>query len=107
MKRYLLFPFCAVVAFPLVVKAEPSVEGATLAELEAIVAQCSQADPTNSAKYKELVVHVISDVPVADIEAARNTEIYRQAYEASSARLAQATTDEVAVACAGALRSDN
>jgi hypothetical protein len=107
MKRYLLVPFCAAVAFPLAVTAEPSVEAATLAELEAIVARCSQVDPANSAKYKELLARVFSDVPVADIEAARNTEIYLHAYEASSARLAQATKDEVVVACAEALSSNN
>jgi hypothetical protein len=107
MKRYLLVPFCAAVAFPLAVTAEPSVDGATLAELEAIVAQCNQVDPTNSAKYKELVARVISDVPAADIETARNTEIYVQAYEASSSRLAQATKDEVVAACAEALSSNN
>ncbi|WP_211462944.1 hypothetical protein [Collimonas silvisoli] len=107
MKLYLLVPWCAAVALPLAVTAEPPVDEAALGEMEAIVARCGQVNPTDSAKYKELLTPLISDMPDADIEAARRTEAYRQAYEAISEQLRKATKDEVVAACADALAANN
>ena len=107
MKLYLLVPLCAAVAFPLAVTAEPAVDGAKLGELEAIVAQCGQVNPSDTDKYKELLTPLISDVSAADIEAVRKTEVYLDAYEAISGQLEKATKDEVVAACAEILASNN
>ena len=107
MKLYLLVPLCAAAAFPLAVTAEPSVDGAALAQSEAIVAHCSQVNPMDSAKYQELLMRLIADVPVEDLEAARKTEVYLRAYESVSGQLAQVPKDEAVAACADTLASNN
>ncbi|MFC5475522.1 hypothetical protein [Paraherbaspirillum soli] len=105
MKLYLLV--CAAVALPLAVMAETTVDGATLGQLDAIVAQCGQANPSDSVKYQELLTPLIADVPPAEVEAARQTDIYRQAYDAITEQLAKASKDDVVAACAGAIASNN
>lgn len=107
MKLYLLVSLCALASFSLAIAAASSLDGATLAQVDAIVAHCGQINPADSAKYQDLLKPVIADVSADDLTTVRKSEAYLQAYETIATQLAAAKKDEVVAACAGAIAANN
>jgi hypothetical protein len=107
MKLSLVISLCAAAALSLAAAAATAVDGATLGQMEAVVAHCSQINPADSARYRELLTPLTADVSAEDLAAARKSKAYQQGHEFISAQLATAKKDEIVDACAGVLAANN
>ncbi|GAC1325239.1 MAG: hypothetical protein NVS3B11_21490 [Collimonas sp.] len=107
MKLRLLVSWCAAAGFSLTAAAAQSVDGARLGQMEAAVAHCSQITPADSARYRELLMPLTTDISAGDLAAARKTKAYVHGYEFISGQLAAAKKEEAIAACAGLLAANN
>ena len=103
MKMYRMLCLAAALALPILALAKLPFTNAGFGQVEGILDFCAQADAQNAPKYQEQKKSLVRDVPENEVEEARKTQEYRDAYDSTSDELAKAPTEKAVKACTDSL----
>src|ERR1700674_1275429 len=93
-------------AAPQLTPAAPAVAPKTIGHIEAVVNFCSRIDSESADKYKELGKQVVRDMSEKELADARNTDEYKESYEAIITELEKAPADKATKGCRSMLKAD-
>lgn len=96
----------AAIAVPQLALAEASSTGMSLGTVQATLDFCVQVNPGGAAKYREQLGQMTRDVPGQELDEARQTPEYKEAYEETRASLGAVAMDDAREACVGLLEPE-
>jgi hypothetical protein len=103
MKMYRILCLAAALALPIVALAKLPFTNDGFGQVESILDFCTQADPQGAQKYQEQKKSLVRDVPEKEVEEARKTQEYRDAYDSTGDELANTPKEKAVKACTEAL----
>jgi hypothetical protein len=83
--------------------AEPAPSGQVLGTIEAVISHCSKVDAASAAKYQQQLKLIVQGADEEALAEVRNSDEYKQAYQAATDQLGDATGDEARRNCAKSL----
>jgi hypothetical protein len=83
--------------------AEPPPSGQVLGAVEAIVEHCIKADAASAARYAQQLKIVVRDADEKALAEVRQSDEYKQTYQATKEQLGESTGEEARRACASSL----
>ena len=103
MKTSRMLCLCAAIALPqFALAAEPALNKKSLGQVEGIVDFCAQANP-QTAKSKGTAAPSVFKASQKDLEDARKSDEYKEAYDAITAALTELPKEQVSEACSAAV----
>jgi hypothetical protein len=103
MKTSRMLCLCAAIALPqFALAAEPALNRKSLGQVEGIVDFCAKVNP-QIAKSKGTASPSVFKASQKDMEEARKSDEYKEAYDAISAALTELPEEQVSEACSGAV----
>jgi hypothetical protein len=103
MKTSRMLCLCAAIALPqFALAAEPSLNKKSLGQVEGIVDFCAKVNP-QIAKSKGMATPSVFKASQKDLEDARNSDEYKEAYDAITVALTDLPQEQVSEACSAAV----
>ncbi len=103
MKTCRMFCLCAAIALPqFALAAEPSLNKKSLGQVEGIVDFCAKVNP-QIAKSKGTAAPSVGKASQKDLDEARKSDEYKEAYDSITETLNQIPADRASETCAAAL----
>jgi hypothetical protein len=103
MKTYRMLCLCAAISLPqFALAAESSLNKKSLGQVEGIVDFCAKVNP-QIAKSKGTAAPSVSKASQKDLDEARKSDEYKEAYDAITTALTDLPTEQVAEACSNAV----
>jgi hypothetical protein len=99
MKVNRILCLAAALVLPQLALAELPFPNDAFGKTEGILDFCTQVDPQDAPKYQEQKKALVRDVPKKEVEEARQTQEYREAYHSTSDELAKVPKDKAVKAC--------
>jgi hypothetical protein len=100
MKIHLILGLAAAMALSQVALSEVApINSESLGRVEVTLAFCARIDPESAAKYQERAKLFTQDHPEKEVEAARESDGYRNAYDETDTQLGKVSSSEVVKSC--------
>lgn len=96
----------AAIALPQIAMAESFFTYQSLGAVQSTVDFCAQTHPQNAAKYQEQARIMLQEIAAEDLDKARSSVEYKEAYDQASSILGKVTQIEVDEACDGLLETN-
>lgn len=96
----------AALLLPQLVLAKMPFSNEAFGRVEGTLDSCVQADPPAAPKYQERKKALVRDLPEKEVAAARATQQYQNAYDATIAEIGKQPKDKVVEACTAYLEAD-
>lgn len=93
----------AAILFPQLMLAKLPFPNDTFGKLEGILDFCAKADPQSASKYQAQKKTLVKDATEKEVAEARQSQEYKDAYDAVSTELGKEPKDKVAETCAASL----
>jgi len=103
MKIHRILCLSAAILIPQLALAKLPLPNDAFGKIEGTLDFCAQIDPHSAAKYQEQKKILVRDVPGQEVEAARETTEYKDAYTWISDELGRLPKDKAARTCAASL----
>jgi len=96
----------AAFAIPQHAPAAASVPPGSLGQVEATVKSCARVDSKSADRYEELGKKVVAGISEKDLEAARSSNEYKEAFESVTTEFENLSTDKALAGCHAALQGE-
>lgn len=103
MKIFLILGLCTALSLPTLARSEAPIDGETLGRMEGMLTFCAKADTQSAVKYQEALKLLTRNQSTKDVESARKSKEYQDAFESINADLGKASTDDAVKACSAFL----
>jgi len=105
MKMFRIICVSAAILIPQLVLAKLPFPNDAFGKLEGTLDFCAKADPQSAAKYQAHKKALVKDVPEKEVAEARQSQEYKDAYDAVGTELGKQPKEKAAEACAASLES--
>ena len=99
MKIHRILCLGAAIVIPQLALAKLPLPNDSFGKIEGILDFCAQADPQAASKYQERKKLIAGDAPEKEVAEARETQEYKDGYQAVSDELAKVPKDKAVQAC--------
>jgi hypothetical protein len=106
MKIFRILCWSAVIVIPQLALAKLPFTNNAFGKVEGILDFCAKADPPSASKYQKQKKALVKDVPEKEVAEARQSQEYKDAYDAVGAELGKEPNQKVAEACAASLEGN-
>ena len=96
----------AAILIPQLVLAKLPFSNETFGKVEGILDFCTKADPQSAPKYQAQKKALVKDATEKEVAEARQSQQYKDAYDAVSTELGKEPKEKAAEACAASLEGD-
>jgi hypothetical protein len=99
MKVFLILSLGVVMTLPAVALSEAPINSETLGRVEGTLAFCAKVDPQSAAKYQGASKIITQGKSEKEVESARVSKEYQDAFEEINVELGKASNDDAVKAC--------